>query len=112
MLMNEKVKHIVFGDGKVVNQEAQRITVQFSEQYGTKKFVYPNVFGKYLELYDANLGAAVIQELQSKLIQIKDEEEKTQLLYEENKVNEKLKLEIEKKNATKKRNATKNSKAK
>ena len=66
-LINKKVKHIVFGDGKVINQEAQRITVQFSEQYGAKQFVYPNVFGKYLKLYDANLETAVVQELLSKL---------------------------------------------
>lgn len=76
-LINKKVKHIVFGDGKVISQEAQRITVQFSEQYGIKQFVYPNVFGKYLKLYDANLETAVAQELLSKLIQIKDEKEKT-----------------------------------
>ncbi len=102
-IINKKVKHIVFGDGKVVNQSEERITVQFSEQYGTKQFVYPNVFGKYLKLYDANLETAVAQELFSKLVQIKGEKEKNQRIYQENKENEKLKLEIEKKNATKKK---------
>lgn len=102
-LINKKVKHISFGDGKVVSQETQRITVQFSEQYGTKQFVYPNVFGKYLKLYDDDLQTSVLKEVLSNLAQINIEKENRQQLYEENKLSEKLKLEIEKKNLKKKK---------
>ncbi len=101
-LKNKKIKHVQFGDGTVVSQEAQRITVQFSEQYGTKQFVYPDAIGKYLKLYDADLEIAVMKELHSKQVHIKEEKERRQQLYEENKVREKLKLEIEKKNSPKK----------
>lgn len=100
-LDNKKIKHVVFGDGKVISQDTQRITVQFSEQYGTKQFVYPDAFDKYLKLYDADVEVAVMEELNSKQDQIKDENEKRQQLYEENIVREKLKLETEKKNQKK-----------
>jgi hypothetical protein len=102
-IINKKVKHIVFGDGKVIGQETERITVQFSEQYGVKQFIYPDVFGKYLKLYDVNVETSVVNELLSKLVEIKDEKERKQQVYEENRADEKLKLEIEKKNTTRKR---------
>jgi len=107
-IMNKKVKHIVFGEGKVISQETERISVQFSEQYGVKKFIYPDAFGKYLKLNDADLETAVDNELLSKLVRIKAEKEKKEQIYEEKKDSEKLKLEAEKKSATKK-SATKNS---
>lgn len=101
-LINKKINHVLFGDGKVISQEAQRITVQFSEQYGTKQFIYPDAFDKYLKLPNADLEIAVMEELHSRQIQIKEERERSQQLYEESKVREKLKLEIEKKNVPKK----------
>lgn len=104
-LINKKIKHNVFGDGKVVSQEAQRVTVQFSEQYGTKQFVYPDAFEKYLKLDDADLEIVVMKEIHSKQVQIKEETERKQQLYDEKKASEKLELETEKKKATKKRKA-------
>jgi hypothetical protein len=102
-LLNKKIKHLVFGDGKVVSQEAERITIKFSEQYGTKQFVYPDAFSKYLKLYDADLEIPVMQEIHSKQVQINDDKEKRQQLYEGKKASEKLALEIEKKKVTKKK---------
>ncbi len=110
-IINKKVQHIVFGEGKVVSQETERITVQFSEQYGVKRFIYPDVFGKYMKLTNADLETAVGEELLSKLVQMKEEKEKKEQIYEENKASEKLKLETEKKSAAKKSTAKK-SKAK
>jgi hypothetical protein len=104
-LINKKLKHAVFGDGKVVSQEAQRITVQFSAPYGTKQFVYPDAFDKYLKLTDADLEAAVMSEIHSKQDQIKDENEKRQQDYDEKIAGEKLKLQTEKKKTTRKSKA-------
>lgn len=106
-LINKKINHTVFGDGKVVGQDAQRITVKFSEQYGTKQFVYPDAFSKHLKLYDADLEIPVMEEIHTKQVQINDDKEKRQKLYEEKKASEKLELEIEKKKVTKKRKAAK-----
>ena len=103
--MNNKIRHTDFGDGMVVNQEADRITVRFSEQYGEKKFVYPNAFSQYLKLYDADLEAIVMKELTAKLSLIKQEKEDRQQRYEENLVSEKLQHDIEKKKETKKKKA-------
>ena len=104
-LINKKLKHAVFGDGKVVSQEAQRITVQFSEQYGKKQFVYPDAFSKYLKLYDADLEVPVMEEIHSKQVQIDDDKERRQQLYEEKKASEKLSLEKEKKKVVRKKKA-------
>lgn len=104
-LINKKIKHVVFGDGEVISQEAQRITVRFSEQYGTKQFVYPDAFVKYLKLYDAALEIVVMKEIHSKQVQIKDERERRHQLYEEKKASEELELKIGKKSVTKKSKA-------
>jgi hypothetical protein len=104
--MNTKIRHTVFGDGMVVNQEADRITVQFSEEYGTKKFVYPNAFDRYLKLSDTNLETVIMGELRSKLSHIKEEKEERQLRYEENLVSEKIQHELEKKKVAKKKKET------
>ena len=101
-IINKEVKHARFGEGEVVSQEEQRISVKFSEQYGTKQFVYPDAFGKYLKLDDAKLEKAIMEELHSKQGQIKVEKVRIQKQYEEIKANEKLKLEVEKKKTTRK----------
>jgi hypothetical protein len=102
-LINKKLKHTVFGDGKVVSQEAQRITVKFSDQYGTKQFIYPDAFSNFLKLYDAELEIPVMEEIHSKQVQISNDKEKRQQLYEEKRASDKLELEMEKKKVTKKR---------
>ena len=104
-LVNKKLKHAAFGEGKIINQEDQRITVQFSEQFGTKQFVYPDAFEKYLKLFDADLEVAVMNEIHSKQVKMNDEKEKKQQLYASVKESEKLKLEEEKKSGTRKRKA-------
>lgn len=101
-IMNKKLKHVQFGEGEVIGQESQKISVQFSEQYGTKQFVYPDAFGKFLKLNDAKLEVAVLEELNNKQEQIRDEKERVQKEYEETKAAEKLKLEGEKKKVTRK----------
>lgn len=49
-LKNQKVHHRQFGDGVVTEQTPSVITVQFSEEYGPKKFLYPAAFESFLTL--------------------------------------------------------------
>lgn len=47
-LINEEITHKVFGEGDIVEQDESFITVDFNED--TKKFVYPDAFGKFITL--------------------------------------------------------------
>jgi len=51
-IMNEQVRHQQFGIGTVVGQTATTVAVEFSKEYGTKKFLYPSVFESFLALCD------------------------------------------------------------
>ena len=73
-LVNLKIEHTFFGEGKVVSQEADILTVEFSGKYGVKKFIYPDAFEKYLKLYDPAAVGYVIEELHKKLALLEAEE--------------------------------------
>ena len=81
-LIDESVKHSLFGEGKVINQEEGRISVRFPEQYGTKQFIYPDAFEKYLKLDNSNLEMFLREEINSKKVQIEAEKLQKQLEYE------------------------------
>jgi len=82
-LVNERVEHSLFGTGKIINQETDRLSVQFSEAYGTKCFLYPDAFEKYLKICNSELGMAISEELRLKNIQIEAEKARKQQRYEE-----------------------------
>jgi hypothetical protein len=73
-LVKEKIRHTLFGDGKVISQEADILSIQFSEQYGIKKFVYPDAFEKYLKLNNHEIEISVLKNLHDKKAQIEAEE--------------------------------------
>lgn len=73
-LVKEQIKHTLFGDGKVISQEADILSIQFSEQYGIKKFVYPDAFEKYLKLYNQEIEISVLKNLHDKKARIEAEE--------------------------------------
>jgi hypothetical protein len=73
-LVKEKIRHTLFGDGKVISQEAEILSIQFSEQYGIKKFVYPDAFEKYLKLYNHEIEISVLKNLHDKTARIEAEE--------------------------------------
>lgn len=56
-LLNEQVKHQSFGTGKVIEQLDSYIKVQFAK--GSKRFVYPDVFGEFLTIVDQDLAKHV-----------------------------------------------------
>ena len=49
-LINKKVTHKRFGMGSIVKHNDSSIEIHFASE--NKKFVYPDVFGKYLKLHD------------------------------------------------------------
>ncbi len=78
-LVDKKVIHKTFGKGNVVNYDDSYIKINFES--GTKKFVFPDVFGKYITLIDkkaANLVGKKIEkrEEERKKEEIKLEEER------------------------------------
>lgn len=102
-IVNERVKHILFGEGKVISQEDGRISIQFCEQYGEKQFLYPDAFENYLKLYDSDMEMSVLEELHNKQAQIEMEKLQKQQEYEaaaRNKALEKIKLAAQKKKSS------------
>jgi hypothetical protein len=61
------VRHKTFGDGVIVLCESKYITVKFAET--EKKFVYPDIFDKFLEPCDNSVIAEISADLErSKLL--------------------------------------------
>ena len=56
-LIGKQVRHSKFGDGVIVAQETTTVTVNFSSEIETKKFIYPACFKTYLKLVDAEAAA-------------------------------------------------------
>lgn len=97
-IINKEVNHSLFGKGKILSQEGERLSVQFSEEYGIRQFGYPDVFEKHMKFKDTNLETAVLLAVSFKQDQAKAENERKQHQYEENRINEKLELaELKKK---------------
>lgn len=103
--MNEKIEHILFGEGKIIKQEADRISIVFSQKYGTRQFVYPDAFEKYLKFHDLEVERSVLEELNNKQKQIAEEKLLKQQEYESThiakKASEKSLLAEKKKSETK-----------
>lgn len=91
-ILNQEIGHILFGKGKVICQEAERLTIEFSEQYGTKQFVYPDAFEKHLKLSDSDIETAVQKELHAKQSRLEAERIRKHQEYETSKAEEKAAL--------------------
>ena len=63
-LVRKQVYHRQFGVGQITDQAATTVTVEFCEEFGTKKFLYPVAFESYLVLDDGSAKAQVDSELQ------------------------------------------------
>ena len=57
VFQNTKVIHKTFGEGIITNHEGNYINVSFGG--AVKKFVYPDVFDKFLTVDDASMLAAI-----------------------------------------------------
>ena len=60
-LVNKKVEHGTFGIGKIVSNNADYIKVDFES--GTKKFVFPDVFGDFMTLKDEESSNIIDEKL-------------------------------------------------
>lgn len=56
-LINEEITHKVFGIGNIVGHDESVITIDFNDY--TKKFIYPDAFGKYIQLNDRNAAKSL-----------------------------------------------------
>ena len=66
LLNNLIVKHKSFGEGIVTSSDSKYITVKFSDT--EKKFVYPDIFEKFLTLEDGTVSEEILHDLdESKL---------------------------------------------
>ncbi len=72
-LINKGVEHGTFGKGKVVSQTEDYIKISFES--GIKKFVFPDVFGKYMTLIDEEAS-----EIIDKKIEVQEAREEAEAL--------------------------------
>ncbi len=96
-LVNEKVEHISFGEGVIIKVDDNKICVQFEENIGTKIFIYPDAFEKFLKAVDKAAQENVMEECRRKQEQIEQELELIEKEREAAKLEEKAKLELSKK---------------
>lgn len=62
-LMNETVIHHRYGQGRITAQDSSSVTVEFGEEFGTKKFLCPAAFASFLELSDPLVRGKMDEEL-------------------------------------------------
>ncbi len=65
MFENEKVNHVKFGEGNVVECDGTHIKIVFYPQKLEKTFSYPGVFEKFLNFHNQDAQAKVAEELTS-----------------------------------------------
>lgn len=80
-IVHERVNHLKFGTGTITAQDSSTVTVKFSKEYGSKKFLYPSVFKIFLNLCNPFMNEQMSNELQ--LIQTLAETERNNRLAEE-----------------------------
>jgi hypothetical protein len=73
-LANELVEHPVFGTGRVISHNDRMITIQFSEKTGVKRFLYPDVFEKYINMCNPAASQKVLADLTAKRAQIEEQQ--------------------------------------
>ena len=87
--MGEKVTHISFGKGKVIEEGETFIKVAFKKSVGEKAFVFPDAFSKFLTYDDKELQKAVNKKLAAQKRKIAAEKKKLEKKKEELIVSEK-----------------------
>lgn len=56
-LVNERVKHLKFGEGCIVEEPGEHIKVRFQGNETVRSFVFPEVFDGFLSFEDSGLQA-------------------------------------------------------
>lgn len=109
-ILNEQIQHIAFGEGKVISYENGRISIQFSEQYGIKQFIYPDAFEEYLKMCNPDFQLSVLENLHDKRARI--EAERLRIQQEQEEADRIMALERSKLIAEKKRSVPKSKTSK
>lgn len=106
IILNQNVKHSIFGVGVITGVKDHRISVKFKENIGTKMFLYPEAFPKYLMAVNETVENYVQEELRIKQEKIRLEREEKEREAAE------LEERMEKVSVRKKKTATKSTKKK
>ncbi|WP_251862211.1 hypothetical protein [Clostridium sp. Marseille-Q2269] len=75
VILNQNVKHSIFGVGVITGVKDHRISVKFKENIGTKIFLYPEAFPKYLMAVNETVENYLQEELSIKQEKIRLERE-------------------------------------
>jgi hypothetical protein len=62
-IINAQVNHRTYGNGVIVGQADNIITVKFAYEHGTKKFLYPSIFESYLSFSNEHLQSEQLAEI-------------------------------------------------
>lgn len=94
-LIDKQVMHKSFGKGNIIEQDDKFITISFKTE--SKKFIYPDAFGKHLTLEDRDAAQSLKKvitkiEVEQEKQEKQREEEKAQKLLEQQRVEEHKKL--------------------
>ncbi|MBN6206422.1 hypothetical protein JYK21_08155 [Ralstonia pickettii] len=94
-LIDKQVVHKSFGKGNIIDQDDKFITINFKTE--SKKFIYPDAFGKYLTLEDRDAAQSLKKvitkiEVEQEKLEKQREAEKAQKLLEQQRIEEHKKL--------------------
>lgn len=70
VILNEAVEHFMFGSGIITEVEDNRIWVKFEDNIGTKIFLYPDAFEKFIKAVNPTVENCALKELRVKQEQI------------------------------------------
>ncbi|NTW70895.1 MAG: hypothetical protein HGA49_01465 [Eubacteriaceae bacterium] len=107
-VLNNKVHHDKFGEGIVTDQTISKITIQFSEEFGEKKFMYPSAFESFLTMGNPALQEMIDDELRTIRKQLEAEGKQREEEAEQRRIEEQralLKKKLSAKKCTAKRKA-------
>jgi hypothetical protein len=103
-LINKKVEHITFGSGVITEVNDNKIWVQFEDNIGTKIFLYPDAFDRFLKAVNTKVEDNIMMDLHKKQEQMELEQERIREEREAAELEEKkAKLELAKKKTTRQR---------
>jgi hypothetical protein len=96
-IVNEKVDHVKFGAGVIMDVKEDKIWVQFIDQIETKTFLYPEIFEIFLKAENPKVENNALEELRIKKDQKDIENKKNDLIELERRIKERDIAEIQKK---------------
>lgn len=107
-LVNERVEHIKFGIGVIIEADDHKIAVQFQDMIGAKSFPYPETFERFLKALNPAVQDNAMDECRRKQQQIELERQRMEKEREATKLEEKKeKAELAREKATRARRGRK-----